>query len=123
MAARCLEDRRRDDVGMVLLRSRPQLLYYGTSNPGPWNSNQRPGDNLWATTLFARDPGQWRAQWAYQFNPHDLWDHDEIQENVLVDLISTARRERRCCIPAATATCMSSTGRTEKCCQRILMTR
>lgn len=32
------------------------LLYYGTSNPGPWNSNQRPGDNLWTTTLFARDP-------------------------------------------------------------------
>ena len=24
--------------------------------------------------------------WAYQFNPHDLWDHDEIQENVLIDL-------------------------------------
>ena len=32
------------------------LLYYGTANPGPWNSNQRPGDNLWTTTLFARDP-------------------------------------------------------------------
>ena len=62
------------------------LLYYGTSNPGPWNSNQRPGDNLWATTLFARDPDNGAAHWAYQFNPHDLWDHDEIQENVLVDL-------------------------------------
>ena len=62
------------------------LLYYGTSNPGPWNSNQRPGDNLWTTTLFARDPDNGAAHWAYQFNPHDLWDHDEIQENVLVDL-------------------------------------
>ena len=62
------------------------LLYYGTSNPGPWNSNQRPGDNLWTTTLFARDPDSGAAHWAYQFNPHDLWDHDEIQENVLVDL-------------------------------------
>jgi lanthanide-dependent methanol dehydrogenase len=62
------------------------LLYYGTSNPGPWNSNQRPGDNLWATTLFARDPDSGNAHWAYQFNPHDLWDHDEIQENVLVNL-------------------------------------
>jgi lanthanide-dependent methanol dehydrogenase len=62
------------------------LLYYGTSNPGPWNSNQRPGDNLWATTVFARDPDNGQAHWAYQFNPHDLWDHDEIQENVLVDL-------------------------------------
>ena len=61
-------------------------LYYGTANPGPWNSNQRPGDNLWTTTVFARDPDSGQAHWAYQFNPHDLWDHDEIQENVLVDL-------------------------------------
>ncbi len=53
------------------------LLYYGTSNPGPWNSNQRPGDNKWSTTLFARNPDDGDAHWAYQFNPHDLWDHDE----------------------------------------------
>ena len=62
------------------------LLYYGTSNPGPWNSNQRPGDNKWSTTLFARNPDDGAAHWAYQFNPHDLWDHDEIQENVLLNL-------------------------------------
>ncbi|WP_424124268.1 PQQ-binding-like beta-propeller repeat protein, partial [Roseiarcus sp.] len=62
------------------------LLYYGTSNPGPWNSNQRPGDNFWTTTLFARNPEDGSARWAYPFNPHDLWDHDEIQENVLLNL-------------------------------------
>jgi lanthanide-dependent methanol dehydrogenase len=62
------------------------LLYYGTSNPGPWNSNQRPGDNFWTTTLFARNPDDGSARWAYPFNPHDLWDHDEIQENVLLNL-------------------------------------
>src|SRR5271166_2104251 len=32
------------------------LIYYGTANPGPWNQEQRPGDNKWTTTLFARDP-------------------------------------------------------------------
>jgi PQQ-dependent dehydrogenase (methanol/ethanol family) len=26
------------------------------------------------------------AKWAYQPDPHDLWDHDEINESVLVDL-------------------------------------
>jgi PQQ-dependent dehydrogenase (methanol/ethanol family) len=62
------------------------LLYYGTANPGPWNSNQRPGDNMWSSTDFARDPDNGQAHWAYQFSPHDLWDHDEINENVLVDL-------------------------------------
>ncbi len=62
------------------------LIYYGTANPGPWNSNQRPGDNLWTTTIFARDADTGAAKWAYQVNPHDLWDYDEINENVLLDL-------------------------------------
>jgi PQQ-dependent dehydrogenase (methanol/ethanol family) len=62
------------------------LVYYGTGNPGPWNAEQRPGDNLWASTLFARDPDDGSAKWAYQFNPHDLWDHDEVNENIILDL-------------------------------------
>ena len=45
------------------------LVYYGTSNPGPWNPDQRPGDNKWTTTLFARDPDTGEAVWAYQLGP------------------------------------------------------
>jgi len=62
------------------------LIYYGTSNPGPWNANQRPGDNLWTATIFARDPDTGAAKWAYQTSPHDLWDHDSVNELVLLDL-------------------------------------
>jgi PQQ-dependent dehydrogenase (methanol/ethanol family) len=62
------------------------LVYYGTSNPGPWNPDQRPGDNKWTATLFARDPDTGEAVWAYQWNPHDLYDYDGVNENVLVDL-------------------------------------
>jgi PQQ-dependent dehydrogenase (methanol/ethanol family) len=62
------------------------LIYYGTGNPGPWNSNQRPGDNLWTTAIFARNPDTGEAKWAYQINPHDLWDYDEINENILTDV-------------------------------------
>ena len=62
------------------------LIFYGTGNPGPWNSNQRPGDNLWTTALFARDADTGAAKWAYQLNPHDLFDYDEINENILTDL-------------------------------------
>lgn len=62
------------------------LIYYGTANPGPWNHNQRPGDNLWTTTLFARDPDTGEAKWAYQMSPHDLFDYDEINESILLDL-------------------------------------
>jgi alcohol dehydrogenase (cytochrome c) len=62
------------------------LFYYGTSNPGPWNPEQRPGDNKWTSSLFARRPETGEAIWAYQMNPHDLHDYDGINENILLDL-------------------------------------
>jgi PQQ-dependent dehydrogenase (methanol/ethanol family) len=62
------------------------LLYYGTGNPGSWNPDQRPGDNKYSMTIFARDPDTGRAKWAYQKTPHDAWDYDGINENVLVDI-------------------------------------
>jgi PQQ-dependent dehydrogenase (methanol/ethanol family) len=62
------------------------LLYYGTGNPGSWNPDQRPGENKWSMTIFARDPDTGKAKWAYQKTPHDRWDYDGINENVLVDI-------------------------------------
>ncbi len=62
------------------------LIYYGTGNPGVWNADQRPGDNKWSITIFARDPETGAAKWAYQVLPHDAWDYDEIMENILVDM-------------------------------------
>jgi PQQ-dependent dehydrogenase (methanol/ethanol family) len=62
------------------------LLYYGTGNPGPWNPEQRPGDNKWTGGIFARDPETGAARWHYQTVPHDLYDYDAINELVLVDL-------------------------------------
>ena len=62
------------------------LIYYGTGNPGPWNQEQRPGDNLWTTTIFARDPDTGAAKWAYQMNPNDEHDYDGVNEIVLVDM-------------------------------------
>jgi PQQ-dependent dehydrogenase (methanol/ethanol family) len=62
------------------------LLYYGTANPGPWNQEQRPGDNLWTAGIFARDPDTGAAKWFFQYNPHDEHDYDGINENVLVDM-------------------------------------
>jgi PQQ-dependent dehydrogenase (methanol/ethanol family) len=62
------------------------LIYYGTANPGPWNPEQRPGDNKWASGTFARDPDTGEAVWFYQWSPHDLFDHDGVNEHLLVDL-------------------------------------
>jgi PQQ-dependent dehydrogenase (methanol/ethanol family) len=62
------------------------LIFHGTANPGPWNPDQRPGDNKWTAGIFARDPDTGEAVWAYQWSPHDLYDYDGINENVLLDL-------------------------------------
>jgi PQQ-dependent dehydrogenase (methanol/ethanol family) len=62
------------------------LIYYGTGNPGPWNAEQRPGDNKWTAGIFARDVDTGEAVWAYQWSPHDLWDYDGINEQILLDL-------------------------------------
>ncbi|WP_034855734.1 methanol/ethanol family PQQ-dependent dehydrogenase [Sinorhizobium sojae] len=61
------------------------LVYYGTGNPSTWNPNQRPGDNRWSMTIFARDADTGMAKWAYQMTPHDEWDYDGVNEMILVD--------------------------------------
>src|SRR5581483_11308688 len=51
--------------GFVSYDPEQNLIFYGTANPGPWNPDQRPGDNKWTAGVF---------------------DHDGVNENVLVDL-------------------------------------
>ncbi|MFM9861439.1 methanol/ethanol family PQQ-dependent dehydrogenase [Pseudoxanthobacter sp. M-2] len=61
------------------------LMYYGSGNPSTWNPAQRPGDNKWSMTIFARDPDDGMAKWVYQMTPHDEWDYDGVNEMILVD--------------------------------------
>lgn len=61
------------------------LIYYGTGNPSTWNPSQRPGDNKYSMTIFARDPETGMAKWLYQMTPHDEWDFDGVNEMVLFD--------------------------------------
>jgi PQQ-dependent dehydrogenase (methanol/ethanol family) len=62
------------------------LMYYGTGNPSTWNPAQRPGDNKWSMTIFARDVDTGMAKWAYQMTPFDEWDFDGINEMILADI-------------------------------------
>ncbi len=62
------------------------LIYYGTGNPSTWNPVQRPGDNAWSMTIFARNPDTGMAKWVYQMTPHDEWDFDGINEMILADI-------------------------------------
>jgi len=72
--------------GFVSYDPDSDLIFYGTANPGAWNPDLRPGDNKWACGVFARRPETGEAIWYYQSSPHDLFDHDGINENILLDL-------------------------------------
>jgi PQQ-dependent dehydrogenase (methanol/ethanol family) len=72
--------------GWVSYDPETNLIFYGTGNPGPWNPDQRPGDNKWSCSIFARDADTGQARWAYQIGPHDLYDYDAINESILLDL-------------------------------------
>ena len=70
------------------------LIYYGSGNPSTWNPKQRPGDNKWSMTVWARDPDTGMAKWVYQMTPHDEWDYDGVNEMILSDqqINGTARK-------------------------------
>ena len=62
------------------------LMFYGSGNPSTWNPAQRPGDNKWSMTIFARDADTGVAKWVYQMTPFDEWDYDGINEMILADI-------------------------------------
>ena len=80
--------------GWISYDPETHLIYYGTGNPGPWNPDQRPGDNKWTAGIFARDVRTGQARWFYQSSPHDLFDHDDINESILLDMPIGGRRRQ-----------------------------
>jgi PQQ-dependent dehydrogenase (methanol/ethanol family) len=70
------------------------LMYYGSGNPSTWNPTQRPGDNKYSMTIFARDVDTGQAKWVYQMTPHDEWDFDGVNEMILADGISVKGKPR-----------------------------
>lgn len=57
-------------------------LLFGTSNPSPWNSHMRPGDNLFSSSRLALNPDDGSIKWHFQTTPHDGWDYDGVNELV-----------------------------------------
>lgn len=62
------------------------MMYYGSGNPSTWNPAQRPGDNKWTMSIFARDVDTGKVKWVYQMTPYDEWDFDGINEMILADI-------------------------------------
>ena len=63
------------------------LTYWGTGNPGPdFNRAQRPGDNLYTSSVVALDADTGELRWHFQFTPGDPYDYDAVQIPVLADI-------------------------------------
>jgi len=74
--------------------AKSDTVYWGTSNPGPWNTAVRStGDgnfgkltNLYTASTLAIDPNNGKIKWHIQGTPADAWDYDGVNELVLADL-------------------------------------
>ncbi|MBA4261619.1 MAG: PQQ-dependent dehydrogenase, methanol/ethanol family [Comamonadaceae bacterium] len=62
------------------------LAYFGTGNPGPWNSHVRKGDNLYSAATVAIDVKTGQIKWHYQNTPNDGWDYDGVNEFITFDM-------------------------------------
>jgi alcohol dehydrogenase (cytochrome c) len=61
-------------------------VYWQTGNPGPdYNGDDRPGDNLYSDSTLALDAKTGKLKWHYQYTPHDVWDWDAAQPEMLID--------------------------------------
>ena len=63
-----------------------KMMFFGTSNPAPWNSHLRPGDNKWTSSRIAIDPETGEIAWGFQTTPHDGWDYDGVNEFISFDM-------------------------------------
>lgn len=74
--------------------AKTDTVYWGTSNPGPWNTGVRStGDgnfgkltNLYTASTLAIDPNSGKIKWHIQGTPADAWDYDGVNELLLADL-------------------------------------
>ena len=63
------------------------LTYWGVGNPGPdFFREQRPGDNLYTSSVVALDADTGELKWHFQFTPDDPYDYDSVQIPVLADI-------------------------------------
>jgi len=75
-------------------------VFYGTSNPGPWNAAVRSTGrsdygqltNLYTSSTLALDGDIGKIKWALQSTPAEAWDYDGVNELVLADITVDGRK-------------------------------
>ncbi len=68
------------------------LTYWGTGNAAPWFGDQRPGDNLFTTSVVAFDATNGAIKGHFQYHPNDSWDWDEVSPPIVLDYTHNGRQ-------------------------------
>lgn len=61
------------------------LTFWGTGNAAPWFGDQRPGDNLYTTSVVAFDATSGAIKGHFQYHQNDSWDWDEVSPPLVLD--------------------------------------
>lgn len=67
------------------------LTYWGTGNPGPFLSEVRSGDNLYANSVIALDADTGSLKAYHQYHWTDSWDWDDVSAPLLLDVNRNGR--------------------------------
>ena len=67
------------------------LTFWGTGNGGPWMGDQRPGDNLYTSSVLALDAKTGQIKGYHQYHQNDSWDWDEVSPPIIVDYTSNGK--------------------------------
>ena len=76
---------------------------YDSGGPNDYYGGDRPGNNLFGSSVVALDANTGKIKWYFQLTHHDLWDYDLPSPAALIDLTVDGRK-----IPALAATTKSS---------------
>ncbi len=61
------------------------LTFWGTGNAAPWFGDQRPGDNLYTSSVVALDVNSGQIKGHFQYHPNDSWDWDEVSPPLVLN--------------------------------------
>jgi glucose dehydrogenase/cytochrome c5 len=79
--------------GFMTVDTERGMVFIPTGNPGgSFYGGDRPGDNLYATSVVALDAATGAYKWHYQTTRHDVFDADLAAAPALVDVVHNGRR-------------------------------
>jgi alcohol dehydrogenase (cytochrome c) len=79
------------------------LIYYSTANAGEdFEGKERPGDNLYSSSILALHVKTGQMAWYYQTVHHDIWDFDDPSPTVLMNVKVSGKEEAGIAEPSKT---------------------